>query len=92
MRLPPEMGFGPDMVARHVTRVYGTREAGKLWEDCYTQVLNSIGFKTGISNSCVFYHENRDMSIVVHGDDFTTLGFDKDLDWYEGELRKSFGI
>ena len=43
MRLPKEMGMPSNTVARQVRCVYGTRDAGKLWEDCYTQVLESIG-------------------------------------------------
>ena len=92
MKLPPEMGLGPDVVARQVRCVYGTRDAGRLWEDTYTQVLNDMGFRTGISNPCVFYHPSRDISIVVHGDDFTALGTDANLNWYEDMLMKSFEI
>ena len=92
MRLPKEMGLPPNTVARQVRCVYGTRDAGKLWEDCYTQVLESMGFVTGVSNPCTFYHPIRNIQIVVHGDDFTTLGVDSDLDWYESELKKSFEI
>ena len=33
MKLPPEMGMVPNMVARQVQRVYGTRDAGRLLED-----------------------------------------------------------
>ena len=29
---------------------------------------------------------------VVHGDYFTTLGLDKDIDWFEGKLQESFEI
>ena len=92
MRLPPEMGLGPDVVAKQVRCVYGTRDAGRLWEDTYTRVLNHAGFTTGVSNPCVFYHSGRDISIVVHGDDVTALGSEDNLDWYEDELRKSFEI
>lgn len=42
MKLPPEIGLGPNVVARQVRCVYGTRDAGKLWEDTYTQVLVSM--------------------------------------------------
>ena len=29
---------------------------------------------------------------MVHGDGFTALGLDADLNWYEAELQKSFEI
>ena len=92
MRLPKEMGLPPNLVAKQVRCVYGTRDAGKLWEDTYTQVLEGMGFTTGVSNPCVFYHAERELSIVIHGDDFTTLGTDANIDWYEAELQKHFEI
>ncbi len=30
--------------------------------------------------------------MVVHGDDFTILGYAKDLDWYRERIRKKFEI
>ena len=54
MRVPKELGLPPNTVARQVRCVYGTRDAGKLWEDTYTQVLEGLGFVTGASNPCVF--------------------------------------
>lgn len=92
MQLPPEMGLGPNVVARQVWCVYGTRDAGRIWEDTYTQVLVNIGFEIGNSNPCVFYHQGKDITIVVHGDDFTALAGDAALDWYESKLKESFEI
>ena len=92
MRVSKEMGLPPNTEARQVRCVYGTRDAGKLWEDIYAQVLEGLGFDTGVSNPCISHHAERDISIVVHGDDFTALGTDADLDWYESALQKSSEI
>ena len=92
MRLPKEMGLPPDTVARQVRCVYGTRDAGKLWEDTYTLVMESLGFKAGESNPCIFWNEERQLMCVVHGDDFTTLGLDEDLDYFEKKIQESFEI
>ena len=54
--------------------------------------LLSIGFARGRSVPCSFYHAKKDMHIVVHGDDFTTLGYDSDLDWLNDEMKKKFAI
>ena len=83
MQVPKELGLPPGTVAKQVRCVYGTRDAGKIWEDTYTQVLLNIGFVAGESNPCIFYHKVKDISVVVHGDDFTALGTDDVLDWYE---------
>ena len=40
----------------------------------------------------VFYHPDRDVSLVVHGDDFTFCGMDKHLSWIEGEMKKWYEI
>ena len=91
MRLPKEMGLPPDTVARQVRCVYGTRDAGKLWEDTYTVVMESLGFKAGESNPCVVWNAERQLMCVVHGDDFTTLGLDEDrLIEIEREILKKY--
>ena len=72
--------------------MYGTRDAGMIWEDTYTQVLEAIEFVPGASNPCIFHHRPKDLAIVVHGDDSTTLGIDTDLDWYEDRLKESIEI
>ena len=92
MMVPKELGLAPGTVARQARCVYGTRDAGKIWEDTYTQVLEAMGLVPGALNPCIFHHRTKDLSIVVHGDDVTTLGNDTDLDWYENKLKKSFEI
>ena len=68
----------------------GTRNTGKLWKDSYTQAMEHAGFVTGTANPCVFYHKVRGITIVVHGDGFTALETDNDLDWYENRLKDNF--
>ena len=92
MKLPKEMGLSPDLAARQVRCVYGTRGAGKLWEDTYTQAMERAGFVTVTANPCVFYHEVRGITIVVHEDYFTALGSDNDLDCYGNRLKDHFEI
>ena len=52
--------------------VYGTRDAAQNWEVEYNKFLADIGFKRGISSPCTFYHEERNLRLVVHGDDFVS--------------------
>ena len=49
--------------------MYGTRDAAAAWEREWTKTLNSVGFKSGL-----LHYETLDASMVVHGDDFITLG------------------
>ena len=92
MTLPKEMKLSPDLVARQVRCVYGTRGAGKLWEETYTQAMEHAGFVTGTADPCVLYHKVCDITIVVHGYDFTALGTDNDLDWHANRLKDNFEI
>ena len=40
-----------------------------------------MGFARGKASPCIFHHKGRDLRVVVHGDDFTELGGDSELDW-----------
>ena len=39
-----------------------------------------------------FHHKGRDLSLVVHGDDFTFAGFERDLDWAEGQMKSWYQV
>ena len=92
LQFPRELGAPKGKIARLKRCVYGTRDAGLLWEDTYASCLEAMGFIRGTANPCCFHHPGRDLRLVVHGDDFTTLGRHEDLVWYETELAKSFEI
>jgi hypothetical protein len=75
------------------------RQAASAWERHYSQKLESIGFVRGIAAATVFYNADTQVRIVVHGDDFTLLGYEHDLDavtkemksWYELKVRATLG-
>eukprot|EP00973_Karenia_brevis_P019452 2668664-Karenia_brevis.AAC.1 len=46
----------------------------------------------GVSCGVVFYHKERDISLVVHGDDFTFCGLEEDLMWVRGLMESWFEI
>ena len=62
-----------------------------IWEDCYIEFANDVGFTSGVASPCVFKHKTRRLWLTVHDDDFISLGSDEDLDWFEngnqGEVR-----
>ena len=70
--------------------MYGTRDAGAIWETCYVECLVNMGFIQGSGSPCCFEHPTWKISVVVHGDDFSALGTDASLDKYEAGLTKSF--
>ena len=40
-----------------------------------------------MASTCVFRHKDRRIMVVIHGDDFTALGYEKDLDWYREQIQ-----
>ena len=69
--------------------LYGTRDAAHNWEREYTATLVDQGFSVGRSTTCVSRHEQRNIDIVVHGDDFTLLGIGGDIQWVHDILVQS---
>ena len=72
--------------------IYGFRKAASVWENHYSGKLESAGFIRGESCGVVFYHPERDISLAVHGGDFTFSGADQDLKWIRGLMESWFEI
>jgi len=72
--------------------MYGTRDAASNWEDCYMDFARSIGFESGLASPCVFKHKTKKLWLTVHGDDFTLLGSDHDLNWFETQIKEKFEV
>ena len=62
--------------------MYGTRDVAQTWEREYEKFMKRCGFKQGNASPCIFWYEERELRIVVHGDDFTVLGNIQNLDWF----------
>lgn len=73
MELPPEAGYGPDVVGLLCKSLYGTRDAPANWEAAIRVVMTSIGFEQGKSNSCIYFHPEKQIRVEVRGDDFTSV-------------------
>ena len=81
-----------DLVCHLKMSLYGTRDAGAIWEETYASALVDMGFTRGVASPCCFYHADQRLMIVVHGDDFTFCGEGKDLDWVEAQVRSWFEV
>ena len=44
----------------------------------------------GISSACVLRHEERNIVLSVHGDDFIAAGGKSDLEWFGCEMREHY--
>ena len=89
VELPPELQKeGTDEVGYLLKSMYGTRDAAANWEREIARVLTSLGFTQGRSSPCVFYQPQRQIRLVVHGDDFTSVAALKHLQWLSSEFCK----
>ena len=87
VELPEEAGAGPGMVGKLKKMLYGLRSAAAAWESHYAGKLEGIGFVRGVSTPVSFYHPEKDISLVVHGDDFTFVGEHEHLDWVTKHMK-----
>ena len=87
------------MCARLNRWLYGMRPAASAWEKDYAEKFESVGFSRGVSAPTVFFNPELEVRCVVHGDDFTFLGAEDDLDvvtehmesWYDLKVRGTLG-
>ena len=71
---PPEANEPLDIVWQLQRAMYGTRDAAAAWEREWTRTLSSVGFESGVSNPALLHSEKLNAFMVIHGDDFVTLG------------------
>ena len=89
VKLPPGREI-EGMCAKLIFNLYGTRGAAQAWEDHYSGKMISWGFTAGKGCPCVFEHPEMELLVVVHGDDFTSLGTDESLDWLHEKLSQEY--
>ena len=83
IQLPEEAGVAEGMCGKLEFWMYGMRPAAQAWEELYSQRMEEVGFRRGVGNSVVFYCEARDLSVLVHGDDFVVVAEDDDVEWLQ---------
>ena len=92
IQLPEECNSSHDMCGKLNFWLYGFRQAASAWEALYAGKLQDAGFERGVSCGVVFYHPGKDISLVVHGDDFTFCALEPDLVWIQGLMQSWFPI
>ncbi len=60
------------------------RPAAQAWEKDYSHRLQEV--ERGLYNPVVFFNKATELRLVVHGDDFTFLGYENDLDEIEAKM------
>ena len=54
--------------------------------------MKSIGCLQGTASPCIFVHEVRGIACSVRGDDFTSTGEKRELDWLEMQLESWYEL
>ena len=66
------------------------RTAASNWEKEYSKTLEEVGFQPGRATVVAFFHPERDIRIIVHGDDFVVEGEQSDLEWVRDVLAAKY--
>ena len=83
IELPEETEAAEGICGKLVFWMYGMRRAAHAWEEWYSRKMEAAEFLRGVGSSVVFFHNRRDVSVLVHGDDFVAVGEDEDLEWFK---------
>ena len=79
---------GPDEVGLLLRTMYGTREASSEFEQFFTTIVEELGFRAGISVTCVYYRPLDLLIIWRHGDDIGIIGDEESSEQVYKELAK----
>ena len=79
IELPEEAGHEEGMCGKLRHWLYGFKRAAQAWEEFHVKKFEEEGFERGEGSGVIFYHREREVSCVCHGDDFTLVGEDWEL-------------
>ena len=76
MELPQEdaRSSNPNMVARLIESLYGTRDAAQLWARHVGKTLSCLGYTETKWALGVYYQKEKDVEITLHVEDFLVVG------------------
>ncbi len=70
--------------------LYGMRHAASAWEEDFSSKLAGMGLKAGKSSAVVFCDVEREVRCVVHGDDFSFLAYEDELERIKMAMSKAY--
>ncbi|CAE7358585.1 unnamed protein product [Symbiodinium sp. CCMP2592] len=88
----PEGDRTPGMVGKLRKSMYGTRDAAAIWQADYTAALLAAGFERCPAWPAIFFHKDREIRLLVHGDDFLILSDDAGQAYVEQILRSKYDL
>ena len=94
VELPVEDGGRPgsEMVGLLQKSLYGTRDAAANFQREVKKLMWEQGFVVGAYNVSTFYHRQRGLRVMVHGDDFISTRCRESLSWMKCRLEERFEV
>ena len=77
-------------LARLCRSMYGTRDAASIWGDTWSDVLKESSLKVGTACTAFFCSRDGDFKGLCHGDDFSVVARQKQLQTFGKVLEKRF--
>ncbi len=72
--------------------LYGTRDAALNFQKECRKYLSSLGFRIGRYNVSTYYHEEKNLKMMLHGDDFATVGGVEEIQWLRKKMEERFEL
>ena len=93
IELPKEdPDHGKGLLGKLKLCLYGTRDAAKGWQETLSSHLESIGCIRGKGHPSVFWHPDKEIRTLAHGNDYVSAGDESAMTWLETELAKACQI
>ena len=92
VELPPEANAPGDCVGLLQLSLYGTRDAAANFQKEVSRFMLGLGFEQSAYNPQVYFHRERMLRTVVHGDDFITSGTSGNAVWFRDALVRRFEV
>ena len=90
IELPAEDGGASDEVGFLEKSLYGTRDASANFQALVKEVMIGAGFRQSRYNPAMYWHRQKELKVMVHGDDFISVGEPQSLRWFK-EILENFG-
>ena len=86
----PEGGAG---CAGHPRKALcGTRDAPALWQKTPANVMHKLSFRESVLQPGFFTHQQKEVHVVTHVDDFLCAGPIEGLKWFNQALSENFDM
>ena len=90
--IPPKDLFDGEWAWELVKAMNGTREASRQWSLYIRSAMVPEGFRLSELVPNLFHHDEWDITMACHGDDFIAEGTAADLDRLDGIMKRHFQV